>query len=660
MMVNYCGGIYFFIKIFNTLKLMYNIKFLKVKIVSTFILTTLLSSLGFTQYNYDNIPKELLTEEAKIVVRKSHTKIEVVSLKQVNYSATWAYTILNEQADDYFSSLYAHYDDFSKVKSIEGKLYDKNGNIIKKLKKNDIVDVSPYDGMSLAHDNRLKWAKLKYSTYPYTVEFTVEKSYEATFFVPDWSPQFSPDMAIQEASFELISKNTLRIKQINIPNQEDTIEKLKNKSWKIQNITAKKVEPLSPSWSLQSPNIFVAPTQFEIDGYIGSLETWEDFGKWGLMLNENRQELPTELKTELQNLVADAPNDYEKIRRIYKYLQDNTRYVSIQLGIGGWQPFEAQFVAEKKYGDCKALSNFTRAMLKAVDIESHYAFIGAGRYRADLMKDFPSNQFNHAVLCVPMKNKQDTVWLECTSQTEAFAYQGGFTDDRDALLITPEGGKLVHTTVYKAEDNKIDRKANINLKEDGTATATVTTKYGALQEERRSFLVEDTKEEQTKFLYENLPLNNVEIIESEMIRHKERIPFVEENLKLEIRNAAKRTGKRLFIKPNLFTDENYVPDNKDERTQPFVLRIDWIDTDTIQFSLPEGFSPEAVPQEKVIESEFGSYSAKYIMNENGLTYIRKMEMKKGTFPKEQYKDFISFMEEVKEADQAKIVLADKT
>ena len=91
--------------------------------------------------------------------------------------------------------------DFSKIKSIEGRSYDKNGRVIKKLKKSDIVDASPYDGMSLAHDNRLKWAKLKHNNYPYTVEFTVEKSYDATFFVPDWSPQFSPNMAIQEASF---------------------------------------------------------------------------------------------------------------------------------------------------------------------------------------------------------------------------------------------------------------------------------------------------------------------------------------------------------------------------------------------------------------------------------------------------------------------------
>ncbi len=618
-------------------------------------------------YSVLTIPDSLKNDNAHVVVRKSDTKIEVVSLTKVNYSHTWAYTILDPKADKYFSRLIAYYDDFSTINKLEGALYDAMGNQIEKLKKSNIIDSSPDDGMSIAHSNRAKFAEFHPTNYPYTVEFTVEKSYTATFFVPNWHPQISNYISVQNASFSLTSNVPLRIKEVNLPNQKDNIEKTQNKNWKLKNITAKRVEPFSPDWELQSPNVYVAPTQFEIDGYTGSLNTWEDFGKWGVLLNKDRQNLPEELSNQLKDLVADAPNDYEKIRRIYKYLQDNTRYVSIQLGIGGWQPFPAEEVAEKKYGDCKALSNFTHAMLKSVGIDSHYAFIRAGSDAPKMMKDFPSNQFNHAILCVPLKdkttrtqNKQDTLWLECTSQTEAFAYQGGFTEDRDALLITPNGGKVVHTTIYKAEDNRIARTANIVLAEDGTATAQVRTEYGALQERSRKFLVEEGKDDQTKFLYKSIPLNNVEIKESEMIRYKERIPFVEEKMTLEIQNCAKRTGKRLFIQPNLFTQEETVPPVYEERTQPLVLTLDWIDTDTIQFVLPEGFAPEAVPQGENIESQFGSYSTKYSMSEKGLTYIRRMQMKKGEFAKESYAEFVEFLEKVQKADKAKLVLVNRT
>src|SRR3546814_20146460 len=68
-------------------------------------------------------------------------------------------------------------------------------------------------------------------------------------------------------------------------------------------------------------------------------------------------------------LVSDADSDREKAARIYHYMQQKNRYVSIQVGIGGLQPMFAEEVDRLSYGDCKGLANYTRSEERRVGKE---------------------------------------------------------------------------------------------------------------------------------------------------------------------------------------------------------------------------------------------------------------------------------------------------
>ena len=241
-------------------------------------------------------------------------------------------------------------------------------------------------------------------------------------------------------------------------------------TWQIKNLKAIKKEEHVLRWNVL-PEVRFAVNTFNCYGYPGDFSSWQSFGKWIQSLNSDVCTLSPERAAEIRKMTDTIKTDKEKARFLYNYLQQNVRYVSVQLGIGGYKPFSATFVDQKKYGDCKALSNYMYALLKAVNINADYAIIRAGDNEEPADLFFPANSFNHAILCVPFKN--DTTWLECTSSTQPFGKLGPFTENRNALIITEDGGKLVNTPRSTMQDNQFNSESHIVLDADGGAKASI-------------------------------------------------------------------------------------------------------------------------------------------------------------------------------------------
>ena len=126
----------------------------------------------------------------------------------------------------------------------------------------------------------------------------------------------------------------------------------------------------------------------------------DDYGILMNRLYEGRDILTPEVKSEIRALTANATSDTEKVHIVYDYLQKNTRYVSVQLGIGGWQPFDAEYVYENKYGDCKALTWFMKSMLETIGIKSYPALVSAGVTKLKCKEGLATRALSHAHYCM--------------------------------------------------------------------------------------------------------------------------------------------------------------------------------------------------------------------------------------------------------------------
>lgn len=611
-------------------------------------------------YPVSDIPEEL-KKGMYAVVRERSEKITIQDIGHYTYTYRLVITILNKNAER-FAYESVDYDKLKKVNYFRGVAYDAEGNQIKKLKPSDIYDRSYVSSASLFEDTRVKYASLEQTTFPYTVEFEYEQQHNFLYDFPDFDLYTDDEVSTQKASFVIAfnPKFPPRYKTFNVGEPKKAASGgFETYTWDFENVIPEKFEPYSERVK-KVPHIMASPTLFEYSGFNGNMSSWEGLAKWKTELLAGRDELPEQTKQKIQEITKSLPTQEEKIKAVYEFVQSKTRYVNISLGIGGLQPFPAKVVDEVGYGDCKGLSNYTIALLKSIGIQGLYATIRAGAGAEDVVEDFPSHQSNHVIVAVP--NGQDTIWLECTSQTKAAGYMGTFTGNRKALINTPSGGKLVKTPSYPSQQNSQTRSAYVTLDASGDATATVRTTYSGLQSENSDLdmILTMGADKQREWLQQDITLPNFDIVNFTFEGKKSRTPSIIVNTKLSLRKLAVVNGKRVFLSPNLMSKSNYVPAKIENRKNKVFMGSGYIDIDTVEFTIPDALYPEFTPEPTLIKSRFGEYTASFTLNQGKLLYIRKLKFFGGAYPPESYNELIEFHKNFNKADNIKVVFVNKT
>jgi transglutaminase-like putative cysteine protease len=615
------------------------------------------------KYAVAAIPEALL-KDVDAVVREDQTIFRVQGIGKGMLRTRFVVTILNNKANRYAHRSFG-YDKLSKITELKANVYDAKGESIKKLRASEIYDHSSFDGSNLFSDNREKSVDLSQTTYPYTVEYEFEMEYRYLYSIPGTTLLPSEKVSAERVTYQIIYPTTLppRYKLLRI-DQEPIKSKLpdgsESVSWTFNHVLPIKLEPAGPVWDDVVPQIMAGPTLFEYNGYQGNMGSWETYGQWQLTLNHGRDVLSDATRQKVKELTQHLTTTEEKTKVLYEYLQSKTRYVSIQEGIGGVQPFPSQVVEQNSYGDCKALSNFMVALLADAGIKGYYTKIRAGRNESEIEVDFPSHQTNHIIVAVP--NKADTLWLECTSQTNPFGFLGRFTDDRYAIMVAETGGKIVRTPRYPMEKNKQVRKGDVFLQLNGDAKASVKTTYSGLQYENENLdgYLNSSPEEQKKWLQENTGIPSFDIASFSFENKRDKIPSAIVSTDLVLNRLAAVSGKRLFMTPNLMNRSTYIPEKVENRKMPVIRKLAYDDIDTIRYHMPEGLYPEFLPPATQFKSQFGDYESSVQIDKGDVIYVRRLRMRRGEFPAESYSELIDFFKNINKADNTKIVFLNKT
>lgn len=623
-----------------------------------FLLFTLISFAQKSDYSVLNLTDSLKTN-ADAVVRLDKMDIAITSQRSMTVKVQRIVTVFNESGLNDIEA-YQGYDKSTSVKSIEAIVYDAFGNEIKKIKRKDFKDQSAVSGSTLFSDNRVLFLEYTPVSYPFTVVYNSEIESSNTAFLPQWYFLGGYAVSIEKSVLNVTYPNNLGFKkkefQFSGYNIKKTLDTDTQLSYIATTILAQKSEDLSPSGRDLFPRIMMGLENFHLEGVDGTAKTWETFGKWyNEKILTGTTDLPEETKTKIKALVGDEKDPIKKAKIIYDYVQKKSRYVNIAIGIGGWKPMFAADVDRLGYGDCKALSNYTKALLQAVDVPSYNTILYGDRYKSDIQSDFVSMQGNHMILAIP--NGDNFTFLECTSQDDPFGYQGTFTDDRDVLVVKPDGGVIVRTKIYEDKGNSQLDKGVYVIDENGNFSGSISiisegSQYSSKQ--RLEGFQPTEKESHYKKYWDNI--NNLKLGKITFTNDKENIRFTED-IQLTAINYASISANKMIFAIDAFNQNTGNIKRIRNRKNPFQIQRGYLDSDEIEINLPAGFTIEFLPSNYDLKGKFGEYKTEIIKKENNkLLYKRSMFLNKGKYSNKEYDEYRLFMEQVSRNDNAKIVL----
>ncbi|MDT5156706.1 MAG: hypothetical protein QOH51_1063 [Acidobacteriota bacterium] len=449
-------------------------------------------------------------------------------------------------------------------------------------------------------------------------------------------------------------------------------------AWELKNLPFIEDEPNSPTMSSLSPRLAVSfyPPDATRSVMAPGFNSWSEVSRWLSTLHDPQAEPDDALATKARSLTADAKTELEKIQAIARYAQ-SVHWISIQMGVsrgGGMRPHRAAEVFAKNYGDCKDKANLMRAMLRAVKITAFPVAIYSGD-RTYVREEWPSpNQFNHCIIAIKVGDETQAAAvvrhpalgrLLIFDPTDESTPVGDLPDHEQgswALLIAAgDDGTLLRMPVMSPESNQLERTAEVTLAPDGSISAAIHERASGQSGAHWRQVFKGLARPDFTHAIESWMSGGATGAKFSKIEPEDAHTDGRFALEVEFTAAAyaqSMQNRLLVFKPAVVTRGDSVRLVETTRKHPVVLESEAF-SETVRFKLPEGFDVDEMPDAVKIDSDFGNYTATYVVKDGHLVYTRTLVQRAATIPVEKYGDVRAFFGRVRASEEAPVVLARK-
>ena len=431
--------------------------------------------------------------------------------------------------------------------------------------------------------------------------------------------------------------------------------------WTLTDVKSLREEQDMPPWSGVAGEMIVS---FSPPGGAGdrSFKDWRQMGLWYTNLAHGRRDSTPEIKQKVAALTASAATPFEKMAALAKFVQQDIRYVAIELGIGGIQPHAAFETFQHRYGDCKDKATLMATMLKEIGIDSYYVIINSER--GSVSADTPAQlgAFDHAIIAIRLPEGLNDaslaaavqhpklgkiLFFDPTDDLTPFGQLNGALQDNFGLLVTPDGGELYNLPKPLSSMSGISRNAAVVLDARGNLTGNFTeVRLGDSAAEERAairYVIKDT--DRVKVIEQMLSqsLANFTITKAGLSNLQETNQPFRLSYTVAVQTYARSAGDLLLVRPRLIgIKTSALLETKEARELPVIFAGPRKDTDHFEITLPAGYEVDDLPPPIDVDYGFASYHSKTEAAGNVLKYSRTFEIKELSVPLAKTDDLKKF------------------
>ncbi len=413
------------------------------------------------------------------------------------------------------------------------------------------------------------------------------------------------------------------------------------------------------------------PGYAELSAYIhvSTYKTWEDVAVWYRGLIAESLAPSADISRAAQAVVAHIPPSDElgRIRALYNEVVRRTRYVGLEFGIHGYQPYKVAQVWERKFGDCKDKAALLHVMLKEVGIDSSMALARTTKLGSIDAEPASLSVFNHAIVFVPKYN----LYLDGTAEFSGSMELPMMDQDILVLVVSdsraPWNGKghMATTPVLPSHQSVTRRVLSVQLDEAGRAKVSEqlsVSGQGAHRMRDHFQNPSSQKERYEKTWNDYFPGAQALSVELPGVLELEQPVTLRGELQVPkwarppSGTQGSLTMRPLGREPDLL--RSYA--RLSSRHYDLVLGYAWQNQDEVTVQLPARFAVHRLPEPKTVESPFGRFTLTIEQQpgKTGIAVKAKSELRidRHRISASDYPAFRTFLSEVDSALSQELVV----